>query len=100
MPTIQTARIFVQARMSSEFPQRVLALFRGKPLIDHVMSAGMEVDDTVLVTRIGHDDPLAMHRRAAGRSRGIWIMFSNCFESLAFTLQMIVLGRDSPDSVM
>ena len=47
------------------------------------MSAGMEVDDTVLVTSDQvSDDPLAMHGAARGwrSSEAIWIMFSNGFE--------------------
>lgn len=103
MPTIQTARIFVQARMSSDrFPGKVLAPFRGKPLIDHVMSAGMEVDDTVLVTSDQvSDDPLAMH----GAARG-WEVFrgdlDNVFKRFrdagrAYPSQWIVrISGDSP----
>ena len=58
--------IFVQARMSSSrFPGKVLAPFRGLPLIDHVMKAALDVrgpQAVVLLTSTEQsDDPLAIY---------------------------------------
>ena len=103
MPATQTIRIFVQARMSSDrLPGKVLAPFRGKPLIDHVMSVAMKVGDTVLVTSdTVSDDPLATH----GTARG-WKVFrgdlNNVFKRFrdaarAYPSQWIVrISGDSP----
>jgi spore coat polysaccharide biosynthesis protein SpsF len=62
-------RAFVQARMSSaRFPGKVLAPFRGRPIIDHVLAAigraapGLPV--VVATSDSGSDDPLAAYLRA------------------------------------
>jgi spore coat polysaccharide biosynthesis protein SpsF len=57
-------RIFVQARMSSaRFPGKMLAPFRGRPLIAHVLErfreSGLHSNVTVLTSLDPSDDPLA-----------------------------------------
>lgn len=62
-------RAFVQARMSSRrFPGKVLAPFRGQPLIWHVLRAVQEalpeIPITVLTSTDPSDDPLAAYLSA------------------------------------
>jgi spore coat polysaccharide biosynthesis protein SpsF len=70
-------RVFIQARMSSRrFPGKVLAPFRGKPVVDHVLariSSAVPRDRIVLATSTEpSDDPLALHveRRGVAVFRG------------------------------
>ncbi len=63
--------IFIQARMSSKrFPGKMLADFKGKPLIDHVVercAAASGVDQVVVLTSAeSSDDLLAMHVEKEG----------------------------------
>lgn len=64
---------FIQARMSSQrFPGKVLAPFRGRPLIDSVVTAacaGVATDVPVVVLTSDHptDDPLAAYLRHSSR---------------------------------
>lgn len=62
---------FIQARMSSNrFPGKMLAPFRGRPLVDHVVEAvrrGVPDSKVVLVTsRELSDDPLVAHAEKRG----------------------------------
>lgn len=62
-------RAFVQARMSSRrFPGKVLAPFRGRPLIDHVLaSVGQALPHVPIVVATSSektDDPLAEYLRS------------------------------------
>jgi spore coat polysaccharide biosynthesis protein SpsF len=65
--TYRLIRVFVQARMSSQrFPGKVLALFRGRPLIWHVVRAvdlalGPTAPATVVTSVEPSDDPLAQY---------------------------------------
>ena len=64
-------RAFVQARMSSQrLPGKVLAPFRGRPLIEYVLEGAAEAvgfGNVVLLTSTeGTDDPLANHAAALG----------------------------------
>lgn len=66
-------RVFVQARMSStRFPGKVLAPFRGRPLITHVLDAASAFagsENVVLLTSTDvSDDPLALYVEAIGIS--------------------------------
>ena len=63
--------VFVQARMSSRrFPGKVLAPFRGKPILDHVVDAARrgvpDVPVVVATSRETSDDPVAHHMAARG----------------------------------
>ena len=65
--------VFVQARMSSSrFPGKVLAPFKGRPIIDHVLDAAataLGADATILVTSTEtSDDPLAVYAASTGRN--------------------------------
>ena len=69
----QDFRVFVQARMSStRFPGKVLAPFKGKPIIDHVVSriAQAVPSDriTVATSTERSDDPLAVYLVGLGVS--------------------------------
>jgi spore coat polysaccharide biosynthesis protein SpsF len=64
-------RAFVQARMSStRFPGKVLAPFRGEPIVTHVLrvvGSVLPVDDIVLLTSTeASDDPLAWYVERLG----------------------------------
>lgn len=64
-------RVFIQARMSSQrFPGKVLAPFKGKPLIAQVIgqvTQAIPVDDVVVATSAEpSDDPLSAYLRARG----------------------------------
>lgn len=66
-----TVKAFVQARMSSSrFPGKVLAPFRGEPLVLHVVrAAGAAVGDENVVVATSEetsDDPLAAYLAALG----------------------------------
>lgn len=76
MPLVARERelcAFVQARMSSRrFPGKVLAPFRGRPLIDWVLEgvrAGVPTGTPVVVATSDHvtDDPLAAYLATTGR---------------------------------
>jgi spore coat polysaccharide biosynthesis protein SpsF len=65
--------VFVQARMSSRrFPGKVLAPFRGRPIVDHVIESAREAlpDATVIVVTSDEpsDDPMAAYLASRGRS--------------------------------
>src|SRR5687768_13033965 len=72
MPPAPTKlRAIVQARMSSQrFPGKVLAPFRGRPIIDHVVaairSALPEVPVVVATSTEHSDDPLAAYLGSTG----------------------------------
>ena len=65
---------FIQARMSSQrFPGKVLAPFRGRPLIDSVWTAvrlgvGEDVPIVVLTSQHASDEPLALYLEGTGRA--------------------------------
>ena len=64
-------RVFIQARMSSSrFPGKVLAPFRGKPIVSHVVSRVAQVvppdQITVATSTDASDDPLALYVRSLG----------------------------------
>ncbi|GIX47101.1 MAG: spore coat protein [Candidatus Tectimicrobiota bacterium] len=64
-------RAFVQARMSSQrFPGKVLAPFRGRPLIWHVVSAVQQalpaVPLVVVTSEAASDDPLVAYVQSLG----------------------------------
>jgi spore coat polysaccharide biosynthesis protein SpsF len=64
-------RVFIQARMgSNRYPGKVLAPFRGRPLVDHVVEAASAVvgpDSVVVATSTSpSDDPLVAHLEARG----------------------------------
>lgn len=64
-------RVFIQARMSSQrFPGKVLAPFKGKPLIAHVLGQVTQAvsTDVVVVATSGElaDDPLSAYVRELG----------------------------------
>lgn len=66
-----TVRAFVQARMSSErFPGKVLAPFRGEPVVLHTVraaAAAVGEDAVVVVTSTAHsDDPLCAYLTSIG----------------------------------
>jgi spore coat polysaccharide biosynthesis protein SpsF len=66
-------RAFIQARMSSRrLPGKVLAPFRGQPLIDHVVAAVRqalpEVPCVVITSEHSTDGPLAAYLASAGVS--------------------------------
>lgn len=66
-------RIFIQARMSSRrFPGKVLAPFRGKPVLWHIVERLAEVSGhaslVVLTSRESSDDPIAAYARSLGLS--------------------------------
>ena len=62
-----SARIFIQARMSSSrLPGKMLAPFRGRPMIDHVMAAARasvaDSSNVILLTSTAEtDDPLVAY---------------------------------------
>lgn len=67
----EPVRAFIQARMSSRrFPGKVLAPFRGAPLVSHVVARAAEALGagrvTVLTSTDRTDDPLAAFLRAEG----------------------------------
>ena len=87
----QDFRVFVQARMSSvRFPGKVLAPFRGRPIIDHVLSRiaqAVPSDRTIVATSTEpSDDPLAAYLNGSGVSvfRGplddVLLRFQMCLE--------------------
>ena len=62
---------FIQARMSSQrFPGKVLAPFRGQPVIRHILTTVADVESVekiiVLTSRHPSDDPLAEYVRSLG----------------------------------
>ena len=64
-------RVFVQARMDSErFPGKVLASFRGEPLIRHVLRAAADVvgeqNVVVCTSTDSSDDPLVAYLESIG----------------------------------
>ena len=66
-------RLFIQARMSStRFPGKMLAPFRGRPLIEHVVSKvakALPLSAVTVATSDGvSDDPLALYARDLGVS--------------------------------
>jgi spore coat polysaccharide biosynthesis protein SpsF len=66
-----TVRGFVQARMSStRFPGKVLAPFKGRPIISHVLTAVQralpELEAVVLTSDQASDDPLAAYVERQG----------------------------------
>ncbi len=66
-------RVFIQARMSSKrFPGKVLAPFKGKPLITHVIGQVTQVIPTsalvVATSEESSDDPLSSYLRGIGIS--------------------------------
>lgn len=62
-----SVRIFVQARMNSvRLPGKMLAPFRGRPMVDHVMAAGRAAlpdprNVILLTSTAATDDPLAAY---------------------------------------
>ena len=67
----RAVKAFVQARMSSRrYPGKVLAPFRGEPVIRHVVQAATAVlppHDVVVVTSTHvTDDPLVFYLRSLG----------------------------------
>lgn len=69
MSDSQSIVAFIQARMSSRrFPGKVLAPFRGRPVIDHVVEAvrrgAPDVPIVVATSALSSDDPLAHHLEA------------------------------------
>ena len=69
--TDQDFRVFVQARMSStRFPGKVLAPFRGRPMIDHVVSRVSEAVPldriTVATSTQSSDDPIEAYVEEMG----------------------------------
>lgn len=67
----RSVRAFVQARMSSaRFPGKVLAPFRGRPMLDHVVTAAEsalgEGATVVLTSREPSDDPVAAYCGSLG----------------------------------
>ena len=100
-------RAFVQARMSSQrFPGKVLAPFRGLPIIGHVIAAvtetfGDRVPLTVLTSVEPSDDPLAAHLAHLGVDvfRGplddVFERFRECQRTRPSTW-MLRLNADSP----
>jgi spore coat polysaccharide biosynthesis protein SpsF len=84
-------RVFVQARMTSRrFPGKVLAPFRGRPVVSHVLervASAVSRDRIVLATsREPSDDPLALFVEREGFAvfRGpsmTWSRFQRCLEA-------------------
>lgn len=98
--------VFVQARMSSRrFPGKVLAPFRGRAVIDHVVeqvSKALPRDHIIVATSAEpSDDPLAAHLGARGVSvfRGsledVFGRFQGCLKEHPCTWFFRVCG-DSP----
>lgn len=99
-------RAFIQARMSSaRFPGKVLAPFRGSPIISHVIARVSEVvpaDQVVVLTSVDRsDDPLACYVRDQGFAlfRGslenVFERFQHC--AIAFPCDWILrISGDSP----
>ena len=99
-------RVFIQARMSSErFPGKVLAPFKGKPLIAHVLGQVTQAvsPDAVVVATSGElaDDPLSAYVRELGITvlRGplenVFQRFQLCLEAYPCTWFFRVCA-DSP----
>jgi spore coat polysaccharide biosynthesis protein SpsF len=68
---VSDVRAFIQARMSSSrFPGKVLAPFKGEPILDHVVRAAGEVVGTeavvVATSDTRSDDPIAAYLAARG----------------------------------
>jgi spore coat polysaccharide biosynthesis protein SpsF len=61
---------FIQSRMSSKrFPGKMLAPFRGEPVLDHVVAAvraGVAADPVLLTSTLRSDDPLAVYAVSRG----------------------------------
>ena len=102
----QDFRVFVQARMSSaRFPGKVLAPFRGRPIIDHVLSRiaqAVPSDRTIVATSTEpSDDPLAAYLNGSGVSvfRGplddVLLRFQMCLEQFPCRW-MVRVSADSP----